>query len=250
LTAIFADGPDRAASKEESMQDAHLRMGSLEFTTAPGRKSTGIHIRLPLDRIILEPAEDREPTARCHMFSVVGGAQDVTAVAAALAGNGRFIVDGPGVAKAVVAVGENAKVFRSSITIPGRKNAVRHLVVVSEELSSTQAGAGTDAERTILCDDDMRFMLYRLGVRFGLPVLPEWGEWVVAELARRRALTPLIGLGCRPVLVNATKASLLKLLSGGLRRRHLTIPDVVSTVSWNLPGRFRNVVAAADPTEA
>ena len=73
--------------------------------------------------------------------------------------------------------------FGVRLPIPGRKHAVRHLVAVSEELSLTQAGANPDAQRTILCDDDTRFILYRLGVRFGLPVLPEWSEWVVDGVA-------------------------------------------------------------------
>lgn len=226
------------------MQNAHLRMGRLEFTTSPGRNSTGTHIKLMMDRAIIEPAGDREASARCHMFSVVGGDQDVAAVAAAITEGGRFISEGPDVPRSVVTLGENAKAFRSSVTIPGRKHAVRHLVAVSEELSLTQAGANPDARRTILCDDNTRFILYRLGVRFGLPVLPEWSEWVVAELQRRRALTPLIGLECRPVLVNATKASLLNLVSTGLKRGRLSISDSASTVHWNLPSQFGAVESA------
>ena len=84
----------------------------------------------------------------------------------------------------------------------------------------------------------------RLGVRFGLSVLPEWSEWVVAELPRRRALAPLIGLRCRPVPVNATKASLLSLVSTGLKRGRLAISDTASLVQWNLPGQFLAVAPA------
>jgi hypothetical protein len=220
------------------MQNAHLRMGRLEFSTSPGRNSTGIQIKLPLDRVIVEPAGERDSSARCHMASIFGGDQDVAAVAAALAEGSRFIVEGPDISRAIVTFGENAKVFRSSIAIPGRTHAVRHLVAISEELSLTQAGAGSEAQRTVLCDDSPRFILYRLAVRFGLPVLPEWSEWVVGELHRRSAVTPLIGLNCGPVLVSASKASLLGLVSVGLRRGSLAISDGASTVKWDLAGRF------------
>jgi len=232
------------------MQNAHLRMGSLELTTSPGRNSAGTHIKLSMDRIIVEPTAERDQSARCHMFSVVGGDQDVAAITAAIAEGGRFTAEGPEVPRAMVSMGENARTFRSSITVPGRKHAVRHLVAVSEELSLTQAGASSDAQRTVLCDDATRFILYRLGVRFGLPVLPEWSEWVVAELQRRRALTPLIGLGCRPILVNETKASLLNLVSTGLRRGRLAIPEMASSVHWNLPGQFLAVEPAAARRDA
>src|SRR5215813_10982922 len=103
------------------MQNAHLRMGRLEFTTSPGRNSSGTHIKLMMDRAIIEPAGDREASARCHMFSIVGGDQDIAALAAAITEGGRFISEGPDVPKTVVTLGENAKAFRSSVTIPGRK---------------------------------------------------------------------------------------------------------------------------------
>ncbi len=232
------------------MQNAHVRMGRLEFSTPPGRNSTGTLIKQPLDRVIVEPGGEGDFSARCHMASTFGGHQDVAAVAAALAEGRQFIVEGPGVSRMVVTFGENAKVFRSSIAIPGRNHAVRHLVAVSEELSLTQAGAGSEAQRTILCDDSPRFILYRLGVRFGLPVLPEWSEWVTGELERRRAVLPLVGLNCRPVLVVATKASLLSLLSVGVRRGMLAIPDGAATVRWNLPGRFLVSEAVTAPGTA
>ena len=70
---------------------------------------------------------------------------------------------------------------------------------------------------------------------------------MVAELQRRRSLAPLIGLGCRPILVNATKASLLNLVSTGLKRGRLAISDTASTVQWNLPGEFLAVELATAP---
>jgi hypothetical protein len=232
------------------MQNAHLRMGSLELATSQGRNSAGAHIKLSMDRIIVEPAAERDPCARCHMFSVVGGDQDVAAIAAAIAEGSRFAAEGPEVPRVMVSMGDNARTFRSSITIPGRKHAARHLVAVSEELSLTEAGANSDAQRTILCNDATRFILYRLGVRFGLPVLPEWSEWMVAELQRRRAMTPLIGLGCHPILVNATKSSLLTLVSAGLRRGRLAISESASSVHWKLPGQFLTLEPAAAPRGA
>src|SRR5206468_4148748 len=83
---------------------------------------------------------------------------------------------GPEVSRLMIRLGEEAEVFRSSISIPGRRRPLRHLVAVSEELSKTRAGGNPNARRTILCDDDRAFLLYRIGARFGLPVLAEWSD--------------------------------------------------------------------------
>jgi hypothetical protein len=53
------------------------------------------------------------------------------------------------------------------------------------------------------------FVLYRLSERFGLPVVPEWADWFMRDLKRRRAITPLVGLGCSPVLVSGIKAKFM-----------------------------------------
>jgi len=49
--------------------------------------------------------------------------------------------------------------------------------------------------------------------------------------------------------VNATKASLLNLLSAGLRRGRLTISDNASTVQWNLPCQFLGVESETAPPD-
>src|SRR5690242_14741081 len=59
------------------------------------------------------------------------------------------------------------------------------------------------------------FVLYRLSERFGLPVVPERADWLMGELKRRRAIRPLAGLGCSPVLITGTKARFLSWISRG-----------------------------------
>jgi hypothetical protein len=49
-------------------------------------------------------------------------------------------------------------------------------------------------------------VLYRISQRFGLPVVPEWAGWFNEEIARRRAIKTLIGLGCSPMLVSGTRS--------------------------------------------
>jgi hypothetical protein len=129
-------------------------------------------------------------------------------------------------------LGEKAECFRGSISVPGLKRPVRHLVAISAELASTRLGAATVSNRTILCDDDPVFVLYRLSERFGLPVVPEWAGWFAAELRRRKAMTPLIGIGCSPVLISGTKNKFLTWISRGLRRGMIKFPETNGPILW------------------
>jgi len=97
-----------------------------------------------------------------------------------------------------------SSVFRGTITIAGRR-PIRHLVAISAEVAKTRPGANLEGNRTILCDNDPTFVLYRVAQRFGLPAVPEWADWFNAELGRRGAIRPLLGPGCLPVLVSGTK---------------------------------------------
>ena len=167
------------------MKNAHLRMGSLQFTKV--LRDTTIDITLHMDRMIAEhDADDR--SARCHLLSVFGNDQEIGAIAAAIADEARFYAKGPDVNRLMITLGQDAEVFRSSISIPGCRRPLRHLVAISEELSKTRAGGNPSARRTILCDDDRAFLLYRIGARFGLPVLAEWSDWFGQMLERKNAI--------------------------------------------------------------
>jgi hypothetical protein len=143
------------------MKNAHLRMGSLQFTKM--LRDTTIDITLRMDRMIAEHDADNR-SARCHLLSVIGNDQEVAAIAAAIADEARFYASGSDVNRLMITLGKEADVFRSSMNVPGRKRPLRHLVAMSEELSKTRAGGNPTARRTILCDDDRAFLLYRSGV--------------------------------------------------------------------------------------
>ena len=156
-------------------------------------------------------------------------------ISAAIAEEGCFQVQGPSIPALSVSLGADAETFRASIPVPGRKRPVRHLVAISKELAQTRAGGDPTARRTVLCANTPSFVLYRLAVRFGLPVLPDWSEWFHKEIVPRRAIQQLIGLGCEPVLVNGTKRRFLAWIGHGLRRHQIEIPDGLETPLWNIP---------------
>jgi hypothetical protein len=190
-----------------------------------------------MDRIIAEHDADNR-SARCHLLSVIGNDQEVAAIAAAIADEARFYASGPDVNRLMITLGKEAEVFRSSLSIPGRRRPVRHLVAISEELSKTRAGGNPTARRTILCDDDRAFLLYRIGARFGLPVLPEWSEWFGQMLEHKNTVEPLIGIGCTPVIVKGTKKRFLGWIGHALKRGAVRIPEHGQPALWQVPTWF------------
>jgi hypothetical protein len=218
------------------MKNAHDRLGVLEYTKR--LKDTTTRIRLRLDRFIGEVDDDQN--GKAHLISVLGGDSDVGAIWAAVVEQSGFTVGAPGIEPVTVSLGEDAQYFRGTITIAGRK-PIRHLVGLSAELAKARPGADSSGRRTIVCDNDPTFVLYRIAQRFGLPVIPEWAGWFNEELNRRGALKPLIGVGCSPVLISGTKKLFLKWIRSALRQKRIGVPDCSGPVHWNLAHSFFQV---------
>jgi hypothetical protein len=218
------------------MKNAHERFGVLEYTKR--MKDTTTRVRLRLDRFIGEI--EKEKTGRAHVISVLGGDSDVGAIWAAINEQSSFTVEGPGINPLSAVLGEGSECFRGSITIAGRK-PIRHLVATSADLAKTRPGADPEGRRTVLCDDDATFVFYRVAHRFGLPVVPEWADWFMEELNHQRAIQPLLGLGCSPVLVTGTKKMFLKWIGRALRRKLIRFPEANGPVSWSVAHTFFQV---------
>jgi hypothetical protein len=215
------------------MKNAHERFRVLDYTKR--MKDTTTRIRLRLDRFIGEVDDARN--GKAHLFSVLGGDSDVGAIWAAVIEQNSFTVEAPDIDPVTVTLGEDAQCFRGTITIAGR-NPIRHLVAISAELAKTPPGADPGGRRTILCDIDPTFVLYRVSQRFGLPVVSEWGGWFNEEINRRGAIKPLVSVGCSPVLVSGTKKLFVKWIRTALRQRLIEVPDCNGPVHWSLVNSF------------
>lgn len=218
------------------MQNAHERFGTLEFTKR--MKDTTTRVRVHVDRAVLEPARDDRGQTGAHLLSMVGGDSEIGAVWAAVIEGALFQIQLPGRTAISASLGLEAQCFRGSVMVPGRKRPARHLVAVSAELAKTKPGADRDGARTILCEEDPSFVLYRVASRYGLPVVPEWAPWFMRELNQRKSITPLLGLGCSPVLVKGSKQTFLKWIGRALRERLIRIPEENGSTPWMLPCNF------------
>lgn len=223
------------------MNNAHERFGRLECTRQ--MQDTTTQVRLWMDRFIGEEVE-RDGVGQAHLASVVGGDQDVVAVWAGVVENDPFTVSGLGLEPMTVSFGEEAKCFRGTLNMDGRKRPIRHLVVVSAEMAERAPQDGKIV-RTILCDSDPEFVLYRVAGRMGLPVVPEWANWFRQELERRKAVAPLIGVGCKPLAVRARKQAVLKWIGRAVKRGELCLPEQNGPVVWRVSNNFLRLAPEA-----
>jgi hypothetical protein len=238
----LAESRNKIRASEEDMENAHQRFGVLEYTKRS--KETTTRVRLRMDRFIGE-VENKE-RGRAHLISVLGGDSDVGAVWAGINEQGSFTIEGPGIEPVMMIVGEGAQCFRGTIAVPGRK-PIRHLVAISANVAKARPGADPGGKRTVLCDDDPVFVFYRIAQRFGLPVSPEWADWFDAELRRRHAIQPLLGVGCSPVLVTGTKRVFLKWIGSALRHKHIRFPELNGPIRWNVTHRFFGGAGEIEP---
>jgi hypothetical protein len=215
------------------MKNAHERFGVLEYTKR--MKDTTTQIRVRLDRFIGEV--DDAGNGKAHLISVLGGDSDIGAIWAAVIEQNQFTVEAPGIDQLTASLGEDAQCFRGTITITGRK-PIRHLVAISAELAKTRPGIDPEGKRTILCDNDPTFVLYRIAQRYGLPVVPEWAAWFNQELTRRGMIQAIAGLGGSPVLVRGSKKLFLKWIGRALRQKRITFPESNGPVCWSLANTF------------
>jgi hypothetical protein len=216
------------------MHNAHERFGALELTRRV--KDTLNEVRVFMDRLILEQSKDSRATA--HLISAIGGDAEIGAVWAAVIEGAVFRLRIPRGGTIAATLGPDAKCFRGSVAVPGRKRPLRHLVALSNEMAKTRPGADREGARSVLCNRDPLFVFNRVARRFGLPVVPEWAPWFMDQLKRRKAVRSLVGLGCSPILVQGTKQSFLDWISEGLKKGAIRIPEETGSISWNLSTSF------------
>lgn len=229
------------------MHNAHERFGRLEFVKQT--KDATTRIRVFLDRAVVDPPKDERSPVTVHLISLVGGDSEVGALWAGIGEGTPFQIQFPGVTPRAASLGPEAQCFRGSVTVSNHGRPIRHLVAVSAELAKTKPGADREGTRTVLCDDNPSFVLYRVAARFGLPVVPAWADWFMKELKARKAIRPLLGLGCSPVLVNGNKGTFLKWIGQALKADAIRIPEERGPISWSLPDTFLTVGLEVSPED-
>ena len=94
------------------MQNAHLRLGQLEYLRSTANIQTRIHLQV--DRYMGEKAEG-------HLLSVYGGDAEVGAITAAIQEKHPFTLTFPDGKSHTVSMGADASCYRGSVALSGRK---------------------------------------------------------------------------------------------------------------------------------
>ena len=201
------------------MENAHLRMGLLEFERNTEKISTRIRVRV--SHYI---GEDED----AHLLSVFGNDSDVGAVTAAIYEKARFRLTFPNGETQKISLGEGAICYRGSMSIPGRKQAIRHRIGLSEELRGLKS-----LSRTFVLRPEPTEVWTALVHRFGLPGLPEWAETMLQTLRENGRIVPVDSIGCSAAVINATCEELLDWMEVGVGRGELSFPKSNTPVQWS-----------------
>ena len=165
------------------MENAHLRLGLLEYQRMTEKTSTRIRVRA--DRYV---GEDR----KAHLLSVFGNDSDIGAITAAVHEKAAFSLTFPDGTIKNVSLGEHASCYKGTLTLPDRKYPVRHLLAVSQELH-TNGGCG----RTILLRYQRDEAWPTIVSFLGLPSDPTWGSHVLGVIEGMDRVKEIDGIGCQ-----------------------------------------------------
>jgi hypothetical protein len=194
-------------------------MGMLEFERSTDKIATRIRVRV--SHYI---GEDED----AHLLSVFGNDSDVGAVTAAIYEKARFRLTFSSGETQEISLGEGAICYRGSLRIPGRKQPLRHVVGLSEELRGLKS-----LSRTFVLRPEPKEVWTALVHRFGLPGLPQWAETMTRVLRENGRIAPVDSIGCSATVVNATCEELLEWMEVGVGREELSFPEINGPVRWS-----------------
>lgn len=200
------------------MENAHLRMGLLEYERNTEKIASRIRVRV--SHYI---GEDEDG----HLLSALGNDSDVGAITAAVYEQARFRLMFPNGETQEITMGEGAMCCRGSISIPGRKQAIRHMIALSEELRGLRS-----LSRTFVLRPDANQVWTALVHRFGLPGLPHWAEDIMHVIQENGRVTPVDSIGCSATEISATGEELLEWIGEGVAIGQFSFPETNGSVRW------------------
>ncbi len=203
------------------MENAHLRLGRLEYRRTSGKQQT--RIWLHVDRYVGEKEQ-------AHLLSAFGNDAEIGAVTAAIYEDHAFELIFPDGSKSTTRFGKHATCYKGVLKASGYPRPVRHLLASSQMLQAN----GT-AGRTIVMnygEDTLDLAWSTLVSLLGLPADPRWAGYILAQLDVDDRVQRIRGIGCQPAIIQATRADLLARVGKALADRLLPFPEKNGPVVW------------------
>lgn len=203
------------------MQNAHLRLGRLEYQRSSGKTNT--HVFVHVSHYVGEQEQ-------AHLLSFFGNDAEVAAITAAIHENHRFELQFPDGSKQRIGFGADAACYKGNLSLPALKKSLRHVVAASSWLH----GNGS-AGRTFVMNDEpetQELVWATLVSLLGLPGDPRWGGYLLSELRQEKKLVPLAGIGCAPSVIMATREEMLERIGKARFSGSIPFPESNGPILW------------------
>ena len=165
---------------------------------------------------------------KAHLLSLAGSDSVMAAFSAAISEGLPLSIRFPGDDDTIhFTLGDNPFTSRASIAMPGRKQPLRHIVALSEELHLNNPDTGIIVLNR---RDDLAFSL--LTSKLGLPTCPEWSPYIMGRLHDEGCITRLNGFNCDPIRVNTSREQLLDWIGQGVKAGNLQFPEKNGPIEW------------------
>lgn len=203
------------------MENAHLRLGRLEYRRSTGKIQT---------RIFLHVGHYMGDEGQAHLISLFGNDAEVGAIGAAIQEEHQFNLIFPDGSRQSVGFGEDPSTYRGSLSLRDQRRSWRHLLAVSSCLH-----ANGSAGRTFILNyqQQTREAAWATLVSLqGLPADPRWGDSILADLEREDKIRPMAGIGCAPAAIVSTRTELLERIGRARASGCLPFPEKNGPVVW------------------
>ena len=200
------------------MINAHLRFAKVSFQQK--RKESSTNISALVNLFVGEATSG-------HIISMVGSDSVMAAMSAAILSGLSLTITAPGSQSVPFSMGEKPLLSRSCISVPGRKQPLRHVVALSEALWGNKPESGVFVLNN---DDALAFPL--VANRLGLPARPEWAKCMMKRLRDEERITQLTGFNCDPVKILAERSEVIEWIGEGVKKRALAFPAENGPILW------------------
>jgi hypothetical protein len=207
--------------RSAKMQNAHLRLGRLEYQRSSVKTNT--HIAVHVSHYVGEKEQ-------AHLLSYFGNDAEVAAVTAAIQENHRFELAFPDGSRQKIGFGADASCYKGTLHLHELKKSLRHVVAVSTWLH----GNGS-AGRTFVMNDEtetQNLVWATLVSLLGIPADPRWGAHLLDELRRDNKVNSMSGIGCSPSVIEVTREEMLERIGRACAGRRVPFPEVNGPVVW------------------